>query len=301
MATIKGELSRTQVHRADPAGASGRAVPSVFSNPFFKPTALMRTGWSADRKRIAPHAGGLIAALMLGACSQAGDLGRPRYGWVDEAFASATSGDPQVVGAVSAFPMTDEEIHLRKLADQLLVPPDAEPRWFFVALGGNRTGPIPAVFDRAAYTDVLLGQYFRSVTSRYARLIDDIRNNILRIEPFFAAARRVADLDQKRRISLKHVTQLSGGEAGNADLRIRENIGVVASVHEMLHVRVGAYRFALERLVVALPSPMAVETERVWIEFERRVSEIRLFAGSDAITPVAYRGTRTVAVGPVSK
>jgi hypothetical protein len=40
------------------------------------------------------------------------------------------------------------------------------------------------------------------------------------------------------------------------------------------------YRRALERLVIALPSPLAVEAERQRLELERRLAEIRVFASA---------------------
>ena len=46
----------------------------------------------------------------------------------------------------------------------------------------------------------------RSHTSRYQQLIEDVRNDITRFEPFFASAARVIELDRKRSASLKMVS-----------------------------------------------------------------------------------------------
>ena len=59
------------------------------------------------------------------------------------------------------------------------------------------------------------------------------------------------------------------------------------SVHAALQERVRSYRFALERLVIALPSPMAAEVERILTELVRRVTDIRVIASSGALVQPA--------------
>ena len=44
------------------------------------------------------------------------------------------------------------------------------------------------------------------------------------------------------------------GEVGNAFGRIRENRLITAWVHRALHWRLASYRYALERLVISVPS-----------------------------------------------
>lgn len=51
--------------------------------------------------------------------------------------------------------------------------------------------------------------FFRRLTvrtGRYSKLIEDIRNDVTRLEPFFASARIVSDLDRKREKSLGYVS-----------------------------------------------------------------------------------------------
>jgi len=60
--------------------------------------------------------------------------------------------------------------------------------------------------------------------------------------------------------------------------RLRENMLLVSEVHRTLQERAIMYRFALERLVIALPSPMAAEAERARSELERRLAAIQVFA-----------------------
>jgi hypothetical protein len=90
----------------------------------------------------------------------------------------------------------------------------------------------------------------------------DARNDVERIEPFFAVAVRVRDMDAKRAKSVAYISGLSGGEHANAINRNNENIAIVAWVCRSLHERGASYRYALERLVIATPSPMAADTDR---------------------------------------
>jgi hypothetical protein len=69
-------------------------------------------------------------------------------------------------------------------------------------------------------------------------------------------------MDQKRRRSMAFVADLSRDEKANAVRRMRENAAIVALVRASLAQRIDGYRFALGRLVVATPSPLAVEAER---------------------------------------
>lgn len=88
------------------------------------------------------------------------------------------------------------------------------------------------------------------------------------IGPFVAVACAVADLDLKRERSLAYVGDLVEGEVANAFGRVRENRLVTAWVHRALHWRLASYRYALERLVIAVPSGRAVESERALKRFE---------------------------------
>ena len=84
------------------------------------------------------------------------------------------------------------------------------------------------VFDRTFYGRRLLGEPTRSATSRYSQLIEDIRDDITRIEQFAPVAARVADLDAKRNASLAYVSHPSPVEAhrrDRADARERADHG----------------------------------------------------------------------------
>ena len=121
-----------------------------------------------------------------------------------------------------------------------------------------------------------------------------IRNDVLRIEPFFSVAQRVIDIDRKREKSLSYVAVLSAAKIANAKARMAENFLVVAWVQQSLTERAAAYRFALERLIVAVPSPFGIEAERSLTLLQTPIAESALvsppdFGGVAATAPVPPR------------
>jgi hypothetical protein len=90
----------------------------------------------------------------------------------------------------------------------------------------------------------------------------DARNDVERIGPFFTVADRVVDIDAKRAKSIAHVKHLSGAEYANAANRNVENAAIIGWVCRSLHDRGASYRYALEHLVIAVPSPSAAEAEQ---------------------------------------
>ncbi len=85
------------------------------------------------------------------------------------------------------------------------------------------------------------------------------------MEPFFATAARVVDMDRRRMESLRFVAAGTGvSEAEHASVRNRvdENTAVIAWVCRSLTERGQSYRYALERLVLSQPSGSAVDAER---------------------------------------
>jgi uncharacterized UPF0160 family protein len=66
-----------------------------------------------------------------------------------------------------------------------------------------------------------------SQTARYNRLIEDVRNDVMRVDPFFRSARYVVDMDRKREKSLAYVTILTVEERDNTLQRIVENRNIV--------------------------------------------------------------------------
>ena len=166
----------------------------------------------------------------------------------------------------SQFQLTDGERQLRDYAYPLIEAPHSRPAWKSV-FGDYKPLPSPwrqnVVFDRTAYGRNLIDEPHRSHASRYAVLIEDVRNDITRFEPFFASAVRVVELDRKRNASLKLVSELSPREHADAVARMEENTLIVQWVQQCLERRISSYRWALERLVIQAPDTIAADADRL--------------------------------------
>ena len=210
----------------------------------------------------------VIAFVLLAGCTLNGDFGRPKsslvsddiHAWVGGEAVSARGERP------SKFPLTDDERELRDLAFALIQPSYDRNRWYSLlqdyGLDGRHENE---AFDPGVYWVRLEASYRRSEASSYAQIVTDARNDVIRLEPFFAVAARVTDMDIRRAQSLAHVAGGSGvspAEADNARRRNDENVAVVAWVCRSLEQRATSYRYALDRLVVRMPSPGAADAER---------------------------------------
>jgi hypothetical protein len=226
----------------------------------------------------------ILAVLVVSGCSSIGDFGRLQdsivsddiHAWVGR-DAAAAAGAP-----ISYNNLTDDELTLRDLAFPLIEPPYDRLRWDAVVYEyGTKHSFRRALwaFDTTAYYAHLQGVQHRSTEGRYNQLIDDIRNDIVRIEPFFAAARRVVALDQRRQQSLQYVADLSPAERISALARVGENSLTIAWVHHSLTERCAGYHFALDHLVVAEPEPVAAEAERILTQLQQQIAANQLVPG----------------------
>jgi hypothetical protein len=212
--------------------------------------------------------------LLLTGCGLSGDFGRTRaslkgddtHAWLGPAAYRPESQPPW------KHQLTEDERRLRDYAFPLIDPPYERSQWYGVLRNAGLTSrpwPYP---DRSAYASRLFQTAYRSQTARYNRLIEDIRIDVTRLDPFYASARVVLDLDKKRDSSLAYVSELSREERDNTVTRMRENEAIVRWVNESVRERVEAYRVALERLVIAAPSQMAVEAERALALLQQRAT-----------------------------
>src|SRR4030088_525022 len=209
----------------------------------------------------------LLVSATLGGCS-GGDFGRTRQDFRNDDMHRWLGGE--ATGSVglraSQFQLTDNERMLRDLAFPLIEPPHSRPAWKSV-FGDYKPLPSPwrqaVIFDRTAYGRNLIDEPHRSHASRYAVLIEDVRNDITRFEPFFASAVRVVELDRKRNASLKMVSDLSPRERDDAVARMEENTLIVQWVQQCLERRISSYRWALERLVIQAPDTIAADADRL--------------------------------------
>jgi hypothetical protein len=228
-----------------------------------------------------------ISLLALGGCA-GGDFGRTRasvlsddmHRWVGEE-ATASVGIP-----ASQFQLTDDERTLRDYAYPLIEPPHSRPEWKGV-FGDYFAMPAPwrhdVHFDRTAYGRLLIDEPHRSHSSRYAQLIEDVRDDLTRIEPFFQIAARVLDMDAKRNQARSLVSPLSPQEDEDARARMAENALVVKWVQRCLAQRASSYRFALERLVIHAPDPMVADADRLISELEAQTVP-RVAAGGTVVS-----------------
>jgi hypothetical protein len=209
----------------------------------------------------------LLVGAILGGCS-GGDFGRTRQDFLNDDMHRWLGGEAtsSVRLRPSQFQLTDNERLLRDLAYPLIEPPHSRPAWKSV-FGDYKPLPSPwrqaVVFDRTAYGRVLIDEPHRSHSSRYAQLIEDVRDDISRFEPFFADAVRVIELDGKRNAALSQISELSPRERADAVARMEENTLIVQWVQQCLERRISSYRWALERLAIQAPDGMAADADRL--------------------------------------
>ncbi|GGH13776.1 hypothetical protein GCM10007036_12630 [Alsobacter metallidurans] len=232
----------------------------------------------------------MIAAFVLAGfvsgCSETGDLGRPKPTlWGDaisplsgKAFA-AMRGE-----AVSLALLTDDEQELRARAYRFLMP--ARERWFFdrtlAELAADRIvrrDLLPA--SEEAYFQALMLDLDRSPRARYQRLREDVENDRELITVFAAVVCRVAEMDKVRLQALGAIPPEETFTRAMAFARVAENEMLARWVEESVDLRLRAYRFALERLVVTSPDKDAIRAERTLDAFE------------------GYRGLTSRCIGPV--
>jgi hypothetical protein len=218
----------------------------------------------------------VLALLVLSGCTSIGDFGRLSdplvtdgiHDWVGQE-AAASVGAP-----ISADNLTDDEHTLRDLAFPLIEPPYDRVRWDAVVYEYGTKQSFQRelwAFDPTAYYRHLQGEMLRSSAARYNQLIDDIRNDIVRLGPFFVVARRVVDLDRRREASMTQIPDLTPAERVNAQARIGENSLTIAWVDKSLNQRCASYRFALEHLAVAEPQSVAADADRVLTELQEQI------------------------------
>jgi hypothetical protein len=245
----------------------------------------------------------LVAAVIspLGGCGTPNtDFGEVRPTLVSDGIHDWIG--PYASGAkkASKFDLTDDERQLRDLAYPLIDPPYDRQQWYSVAgeyglyrpdrrfdcaayatwlLTGDGPSPIgrydPKTEKWRHEATVFLSEHDRSPASRYARLMDDVRDDTTSLPQFFETATRVLDIDQKREKSLAYVRDVSPVERKNAKLRMRENAAIVVLTREKLMQREACYRNALGRLVVTSPYAQAVDVERAIDRLKAEIERYR--------------------------
>jgi hypothetical protein len=232
---------------------------------------------------------GFAVLLLLGGCGTPnGDFGEVQPYLVGDNVHDWVG--PYATGSVaSKFDLTDDEHALRDLSYPLIEAPYQRQQWYAVLAESGWIKPDRRTADHTLYAKCLLSFDFSSPSARYAQLTDDIRNDITRMPQFFETAGRVLDMDQKRQKSLAYVSTLPPKELQNAQWRMRENQSIVALVQAKLVERAASYHYALERLVIAAPSPLAVDVERAITQMQGVIERYR----SPALTWVSEQNLAT--------
>jgi hypothetical protein len=218
-----------------------------------------------------------IAALILATLlpAAAGDFGRPSRSVLEDLIPRQFWKGP--VTGYSSYPLTDLEEELRDRAYALIRPNEPRGRWNLILLEFHIAQVLPpsaTSFDVTAYGRMILWTPGRSEASQYQRFIDDVIADTQLVGPFVVIACKVADMDAKRERSLQFVTAAQPDEVENAVGRVRENKMTTAWVRQAMFDRIASYRYALERLVIAVPSKLAIDAERALVKFTSRVAEL---------------------------
>ncbi len=222
------------------------------------------------------HAVPMMFGLMLLAGCANGDFGEIKpmlasddiHNWV---AADATGAIPS-----STFQLTDDERQLRDLAYPLIEPPYLRhTAGSFLRESGSFPEQYHSGNDPTAYAAWLVSFPSRSPSARYARLIDDVRNDTTRLPQFFETAARVVDMDRKRGKAFAYVAVTSADERLEAARRMNENAAIIGQVRGSLERRVASYKFALERLVIMTPSPQAVQAELMINQLKATIAQYR--------------------------
>jgi hypothetical protein len=274
----------------DPGSAAHHFVRRC-ARGMFKPVAMIKQLRTALARAACAFA---LCALALPAA--AGDLGRADPNFWDGLLPKQLYAGPVAPLSFppsgiphSLYPLTDDEQSLRDQAFSLLQPPQHREVWNTLIKSFAQATAFPLDilrFDRYAYANMLIGMPYASEAGRYSRLIDDVGSDYLLLGPFMVTACRVIDMDVRRARSLAYVQGFTEFEINNALARNNENRILIEGVELTLDSRVWSYRYAVERLVVAVPSPLAVQAQRAVERYAVQVAAIVPYLAK-CVAPVA--------------
>jgi hypothetical protein len=210
------------------------------------------------------------------------------HAWVGQE-AAARAGAP-----ISLANLTEDERTLRDLAFPLIEPAYDRDRWDAVVYEYGQKREFQrglGIVDPSAYYRELLAADYRSTAGRYNRLNDDIRNDVVRIGPFFYIAHRVIEADRKRQATMALIPDVSPPERFNALARVSENNLTIAWVERSLAQRCASYRFALNRLAVSEPEDLATNVDISLTLLQQQVATNQLVPPTAfGMPPVAMAG-----------
>lgn len=246
-----------------------------------------------------------IAVVLLCACTQEGDFGRPRTGaWnslVDTTGSFSTRERGRfILDAV----LTDDEQALRDRAWRFVVPTGAFGQFLDLLAqlaGAHAAPPGWRPEDLGGYYAALMDEPSRSPVSRYRKLGEDATADARLIPVFAALAARVNEADATRLRSLPFARTLDDGDVRQAASRVAENRCLIAWVRVEAGLRLERYRFALEHLFAEAPAPDAVAAERIlaMLAARRKLLDTLLPAGAAARCGLETGPEPATAAGPL--
>lgn len=217
----------------------------------------------------------VLTGFLLAGCSTAGDFGRPAPSVFDDLLSSAGTVSAAARGeAASWFHLTDDEQRLRDRAWRLVMPSHERNHVERLISDFAHRRILPAEAQSGAVADyhrALVGGSYASQASRYNRLADDALSDRQLIGEFHATALRVIAADRARLRTMEASPRIAPERRDPAYDRVVENEGVMLWVCERMGFRLASYRYALDNLVVEMPSRDAVRAERAIMALEAAI------------------------------
>ncbi|MEH3117997.1 MAG: hypothetical protein PGN25_10495 [Methylorubrum populi] len=247
----------------------------------------------------------LLVPLLLAACAQEGDFGRPaRSAWNGLVETTGTLAARERGEPASASPLTDDEATLRDRAWRFLMPADGRAAFEDALANLTRARVLPPDWRRdavPAYHEGLISEAFRSPVSRYRRLSDDAVADGRLIPPFAALAGRVFAADGVRLRALPFSESLDDGDVRQAAMRVAENRCLVAWVRLETSLRIARYRYALEHFLAEMPGREAASAEQAlaFLEGRRALFDPLLPADASARCGLTEPPAQAVLAAPV--
>jgi hypothetical protein len=212
--------------------------------------------------------------VLLAACTrnETGDFGRRP----DNLMTSSVLPNAGLVSAwwrgdpVSLYPFTDDEIEMRDRAWRFLMPAHDKAilQQAIAELAYTRVLPPIPHSGLNHYHLLLMAEDYRSVSSRYAKLGQDVEADRLLMVPFTQAAARVCAADRVRVLALNDVQQLTHVQREQAVARVAENRMLVDWVRRNMRDKAASYRYALEHVTVGAPMRESIRAEQALLALE---------------------------------
>ena len=210
----------------------------------------------------------LAVAFCLGACvtEPVGDFGRKETSVFHDTI---LAGAGRIAAAnrediTSSYQLTDEEKELRDVAWDLIRPPYGGGSFssdFKFTLAWSHIRPQAWYeYDAADFYRYLRSDGLLSHETYYERIIAQARSDASRLPVFRDVAVRVGKGDGARRAALRAL-DADAAMRREAEARIFENGEVVSWVEHSMQQRILAYRTALGRLMIEMPSTKGVDAE----------------------------------------